>query len=195
MKQLFLFLLLILFCSSSLLVFAQENKEEQAAAQQKWMEYMTPSANHKMMTKSIGEWTTSMQMWAAPGAEPMKSEGNCKSEMILGGRYMQSKYSGTVMGMPFEGISTDGFDNAKKVYVNTWVDNMGTGIMHAEGKFDDATKTIIYNGVMFDPMQNKDLSYRQTMQMVDDNHMVMEMFNTTKDGKEYKSMHIEYVKK
>ena len=195
MKKISLFSALFLFCCSSGWIFAQETKEEQAAAQQKWMEYMTPSTSHKMMAKSVGDWTTSMQMWAAPGAEPMKSEGTCKSEMILGGRYMQSKYSGNVMGMPFEGISTDGFDNAKKVYVNTWVDNMGTGIMHAEGKYDEATKTVIYNGTMFDPMQDKDLTYRQTMQMVDDKHMVMEMFNTNKDGKEYKSLHMDYVKK
>jgi hypothetical protein len=195
MKKLFLFSALFLFCSSSALVFAQETKEEQAVVQQKWMEYMTPSANHKMMAKSVGEWTTKMQMWSAPNTEPMKSEGTCKSEMILGGRYMETKYSGMVMGMPFEGISTDGYDNAKKVYFNSWVDNMGTGMMHAEGKFDEVSKTIIYNGTMFDPMQNKDLSYRQTLQMVDENHMVMEMFNNTKDGKEFKSLHVEYVKK
>jgi len=195
MKKVFLFSVLVLFCSSFTLVFAQETKEEQAAAQQKWMEYMTPSANHKMMANSVGEWTTKMQMWSAPNAEPMKSEGTCKSEMILGGRYMQTKYSGNVMGMPFEGISTDGYDNAKKVYINTWVDNMGTGIMHAEGKYDEATKTVNYVGTMFDPMQNTDVTYRQTMQMVDDKHMVMEMFNITKDNKEYKSLHVEYVKK
>ena len=67
--------------------------------------------------------------------------------------------------------------------------------MHAEGKYDETTSTVIYNGTMFDPMQDKELTYRQTMQMVDDRHMVMEMFNTTKDGKEYKSMHVDYVKK
>jgi hypothetical protein len=195
MKKLFLFSTMFLLCSCSAFVFAQETKEEQAAAQQKWMEYMTPSSNHKMMAKSVGIWTTRMQMWGAPGAESMKSEGTCNAEMILGGRYMQTKYSGNVMGMPFEGISTDGFDNAKKVYVTSWVDNMGTGIMHAEGKYDEATKTIIYNGTMFDPMLDKDLTYRQTMKMVDDKHMVMEMFNTTTDGKEYKSLHVDYVKK
>ena len=195
MKRSGFVILLIIFFSSTLLIFAQENKEEQAAAQQKWMEYMTPSASHKMMEKNVGEWTTSMQMWPAPGAEPQKSEGTCKFEMILGGRYMQTKYSGIVMGMPFEGISTDGYDNAKKVYFNTWVDNMGTGIMHGEGKYDEASKAIVFNGTMFDPMQNKDLTYRQTVQTVDDNHMVMEMFYTTPEGKEYKSMHVDYVRK
>lgn len=195
MKRLFIYSLLALFCTSPILVLAQDNKDEQAAAQQKWMEYMTPSSAHKMMAKNVGEWETTMQMWEAPNSKPTKSEGTCKSEMILGGRYMESKYSGKVMGMPFEGISTDGFDNAKQVYVNTWVDNMGTGIMHSEGKYDEATKTVNYVGTMFDPMQNTDVSYRQTMQTIDDNHMVMEMFNINKDNKEYKSLRVEYVRK
>ncbi|MDR3665752.1 MAG: DUF1579 domain-containing protein [Ignavibacteriaceae bacterium] len=195
MKQLFYFCFLALFFRLSPLVFAQENKEEQAAAQQKWMDYMTPSNTHKMMAKNVGEWTTTMEMWQAPNSVPTKSVGTCKSEMILGGRYMQSKYSGNVMGMPFEGISTDGYDNAKNVYINTWIDNMGTGIMHAEGKYDNGTKTITYVGTMFDPMQNTDVPYRQTMQMVDDNHMIMEMFNIDKNSKEYKSLHVDYVRK
>ena len=127
MKQLILCTLYILFCSTTSYLFAQDNKEEQTAAMQKWMEYMTPSSVHKIMARSVGEWTTSMQMWEGPNVKPSKSEGTCKSEMILGGRYLQSKYSSTVMGMPFEGISTDGYDNGKKVYFNTWVDNMGTG--------------------------------------------------------------------
>jgi hypothetical protein len=195
MRVLNLSMLCVLVFSSSILVFSQENKEEKAAAQEKWMEYMTPSSAHKMMSKTTGEWTTKMQMWPAPGADPMTSEGTCNAEMILGGRYLQTKYSGTVMGMPFEGISTDGYDNAKKVYINSWVDNMGTGIMHSEGKYDESTKIITYNGTMFDPMQGKDAAYRQTMQMIDENHMVMEMFNISPEGKEYKSMHIDYVKK
>lgn len=195
MKQLIYYYLFALIFSVPLMVFAQENKEEQAAARQKWMEYMTPSTVHKMMAKNAGEWKTTMQMWQAPNSEPMTSEGTCKSEMILGGRYLESKYSGIVMGMPFEGISTDGFDNAKNVYVNTWIDNMGTGIMHSEGKYDKSTKTISYVGTMFDPMQNTDVPYRQTVQMVDDNHMIMEMYNINKDNKEYKSLHVDYVRK
>jgi hypothetical protein len=35
--------------------------------------------------------------------------------------------------MPFEGISTLGYDNAKKTFFSTWIDNMGTGMMVMEG--------------------------------------------------------------
>jgi Protein of unknown function (DUF1579) len=46
--------------------------------------------------------------------------------MILGGRYQQSTTKGSFNNMPFEGISLLGYDNAKKVFMNSWVDNMGT---------------------------------------------------------------------
>ncbi len=36
------------------------------------------------------------------------------------------------MGMPFEGMGIDGYDNLAKQYVSTWVDNMGTGIMNID---------------------------------------------------------------
>ena len=51
----------------------------------------------------------------------------------LGGRYVIGKFAGTMMGQPFEGMSTMGYDNAKKMFTSTWVDNMGTGIVHYDG--------------------------------------------------------------
>ena len=49
--------------------------------------------------------------------------------MILGGRYLEQRYEGTMMGQPFSGIGVTGFDNYKKKFVSTWVDSMGTAIM------------------------------------------------------------------
>ncbi len=42
----------------------------------------------------------------------------------------------------FEGMSLMGYDNAKKVFMSSWVDNMGSGIMQMEGTWDPNTKTI-----------------------------------------------------
>jgi len=39
------------------------------------------------------------------------------------------------MGMPFEGMGLDGYDNASKEYISIWIDNMGTGIMYMKGKW------------------------------------------------------------
>jgi len=186
----------VLILSGFISVFAQTSADDQKAAGQKWMAYMTPGAVHEKFAKATGEWDAKMQMWMGPNTEPATATGTVKAEMILGGRYLQMKYTSTFMGMPYEGLSTDGYDNAKKVYFNTWVDNMGTGIMYSEGTYDEGTKTVNYTGKMCDPISGKDMPYRQTVQSLDDNHMIMEMFNPDpKSGKEYKSMHAEYTKK
>ena len=76
-----------------------------------------------------GEWNEEVTMWMAPGAPPTVSKATAKNEMIMGGRYQLSKSTGTMMGMPFEGMSTVGYDNAKKQFTSTWIDNFGTGTM------------------------------------------------------------------
>jgi hypothetical protein len=196
MKIRIVYFMLFVFCTGFVSLFAQDNKEDMAAAQKIMMEYMTPGVYHERLAKSVGDWTAKMQFWTAPNGEPMLAEGSVKAEMILGGRYLQMKYTSSFMGMPYEGISTDGYDNGKKVFFNTWVDNMGTGIMYSVGKYDDQTKQIVYAGNMYDPTLGKEVPYRQIVQMVDDTHMVMEMFYPNpKDGKEFKAMHVDYVKK
>jgi len=98
------------------------------------------------------------------------------------------------MGMDFNGISISGFDNAKKVYVSSWIDNFGTGLMYMEGKYDEASKMIIFKGVVVDPMTGKDKEYKETLKIVDDKTVEMEMF-IVEGGKELKNMEIVYTKK
>ena len=172
--------------------FSQTDK--QAAEQKAWNEYMTPGAVHQMLAKSNGEWNEEMTMWMEPGAEPVKSTATAVNKMILGGRYQQSTHTGTVMGSPFEGIAITGYDNAKKILVSTWIDNMGTGIMYSEGKWNDATKSAEFTGTAIDPVSGKELKIRQIMKTIDDNTEMMEMY-TTRDGKEFKSMEIKMTRK
>ena len=173
---------------------AYSQTDKQAAEQKAWNEYMTPGTVHQMLAKSNGEWNEEMTMWMEAGAEPVKSTATAVNKMILGGRYQQSTHTGTVMGSPFEGIAITGYDNAKKILVSTWIDNMGTGIMYSEGKWNDATKSAEFTGSAIDPVSGKELKIRQVMKTVDDNTEMMEMY-TTRDGKEFKSMEIKMTRK
>ena len=158
------------------------------------MAYSTPGDIHKMLAKSVGTWSATVTMWTQPGAPPMSYAAAATDEMILGGRYLQSRNTGTFMGMPFEGIGITGYDNAKKQFVNSWIDNMGTGIMSMTGTWDDATKSIKFTGSMVDPMSGKDIPVREVLRMVDDNTQIMEMYSTM-GGKDFKNMEIKYTRK
>jgi hypothetical protein len=170
------------------------NAQDQSEMMKVWQDYMTPGDVHKMLAKDVGEWKQTITSWMNPGQPPSKSEGTCVNEMILGGRYLQSKQTSTVMGMPMEGINIIGYDNAKKVFHSYWIDNMSTGIMVGEGPYDESTKTITIKGKYFNPMTKTDSDFREVYKLVDDNHREFELF-MIENGQEMKNLHVDYERK
>ncbi len=168
---------------------------DSAAMMKAWMDFATPGAMHTWMAKTNGTWEAEVSNWMAPDAPPMKSKAINVQSSVLGGRYVIGKFTGTMMGQPFEGMSTMGYDNAKKLFTSTWVDNMGTGIVHMTGTYDEATKTLNLKGHQTDPMTGKDSDMREEMKMIDDNTYNMTMYGTSIDGKEMKFMEGTFKKK
>ena len=162
-----------------------------AAQMKAWQDYMTPGKVQAGLAKSSGEWKTETTMWMDPSAAPQKSEGTCTNTMIMGGRYQQGMFKGTAMGQPFEGLSTIAYDNAKKVFVMTWIDNMGTGLTTLEGPWDNATKSISFSGMEVNPTTGKDMQVREKLTIIDDNHKLMEMFMVTPAGTLVKNMEVK----
>lgn len=173
-----------------LLATTYQAQAQDDAMMKAWQAYMTPGNVHQMIAKDDGAWDEDITMWMAPGAPPTTSKATCENTMIMGGRYQKSLHKGTMMGMPFEGMSILGYDNSKKMFVNSWIDNFGTGMMYLEGTWDDASKSITFKGKCVDPSTGKDMAVRQVLKVVDDNNQVMEMYcNST--GKEMKTMEIK----
>ena len=213
MKNLFIKLLMLVLCFSSC---KKEGKTEiettkavdsiktedsiaekplDSAAQMKaWMDYATPGSPHKMMADETGTWNCDMTFWEEEGGKPEKATSTANIKMILGGRYQEANYQGTMMGQPFEGKSTLAYNNASKEFTTTFIDNMGTGMMIATGKYDDNTKSMELKGEMVNPMNGKKTPYREVYTIVDATTRKMEMYDT-KNGKEYKSMEIIMKKK
>lgn len=170
---------------------------DSATAMKAWMEYSTPGEMHKMLAKSDGIWTGETTMWMESGGKPMMSKSETTNKMMYDGRYQISNHKGNFMGMPFEGMSIVGYDNSKKKFISTWIDNMGTGIMHGEGEWNPSTKSVEFKGKMTDPSRpGKDCDFREVFTFVDDNTQKLEMYGPdSKTGKEYKTMEIKYTRK
>lgn len=191
MKPIIIACILSAFISLS----AKAQMPDSATAMKNWMDYMTPSKEHQMMASWNGTWTGDITMWMAPGAPPTKSTGTTENSMILGGRYQQGIYKGSFNGMPFEGMSTLAFDKAKKVFISTWLDNMGTGVMMLEGPWDDTKKSVTLTGNMMDPMSGKEVKVKEVFTVKDNNNQVMEMYALDATGTEFKTMEIKYKRK
>lgn len=175
--------------SSALAASDTASKPVDTAAMNKaWAMYMTPGDVHQMLAKADGKWDAEISFYYSPDS-PSVNKTICENKMILGGRYQQSTYKGNIDGMPFEGVATLAYDNAKKIYISTWIDNMGTGIMYMEGNYDAATKTMNMKGSGTDVVSGKNIAVREIFKLVDDNTQTMEMYET-KDGKEMKTMSI-----
>ncbi|MGN7812776.1 DUF1579 domain-containing protein [Flavobacterium sp. 22076] len=167
---------------------------DSAAQMKAWQAYATPGNPHKLMADEVGTWNCDMTFWSEANGKPEKAASVAVIRMILGGRYQEADYKGTMMGQPFEGKSTLAYNNASQEYTTTFIDNMGTGMMVAMGKYDEKTKSMELKGEMVNPLNGKKTPYREVYTIVDPTTRKMEMFDV-KNGTEYKSMEIIMKKK
>lgn len=181
--------------SAATSTYTNHSMPDSATMMRNWQEYMTPGEAHKLMASWDGTWTGDITMWMAPGQEPIKSTGTATNKMVLGGRYQISNNTGDFMGMPLEGMSALAYDNIKKVFISTWIDNFGTGIMVLEGPWDSTSKIMNLTGKMVDPGIGKEVDVRETFRVVDENNTIMEMYGNGPNGKEMKTMEIKYKRK
>lgn len=174
---------------------AAPSAAEHDAMMKKWMEVATPAEAHKKLEPMVGTWATKVTMWMDPSAPPEVSEGTSENRMALGGRWLEQRYEGTLMGGPFSGIGYTGYDNYKKQYVGMWMDTASTAAMSTTGKADAAGKSMTFTGSMDDPMTGKVCEMKEVVTIVDGDHHNFEMWQTGPDGKMFKAMEIQYVRK
>jgi hypothetical protein len=179
---------------------AQPNEAEMM---KQMMELSKLNENHKLLASLDGTWNCSVKMWmdGDTSKKPDVSKSTAVRKSIMDGRYVIMDVIGK-MEMPgpdgkkkeitFKGQGTEGYDNVKKKFVGTWMDNMGTGIMMSEGDYDAATKTFTYTGE-FEMMPGMKQKIRETLKLTDKDHMDFEWYED-RGGKEMKTMEINYTK-
>jgi hypothetical protein len=182
----------------------QPTAEDMQKMMTQMMELSKPGENHKLLTDLAGAWTYTIKMWMNPdpNAKPEEYKGTAVRKSMMDGRYSVIDVTGK-MEMPgpdgkkkemtFKGMGIDAYDNVKKKFVSSWIDNMGTGIMMSEGTYDPATKTFTYNaeGEFIPGMKQK---IREVIKIVDKNHHSFEWYED-RGGQEAKTMEIHYTRK
>jgi hypothetical protein len=168
---------------------------DQKAAMAMMEKLATPGEGHKKLDFMVGSWVAKNSMWMAPGQAPMVSEGTSEHKWVLGGRFLEQRYEGTFMNMPFSGIAFTGFDNYKKQYTSTWMDTSGTSTLITTGTFDASGKILTTTGKMDDFTTGKTATVREKMTMVSKDEILFEVFGPGPDGKDYRMMEIRYTRK
>ncbi len=188
-------------CLLALPALAQDKPKEPAApamgaAEMEAMQKaMTPGEPHKHLARYTGDWTFTSKMWMDPSQPAMESSGTMHGETVLGGRFVQTTWKGNMMGMPFEGRATDGYDNVAKQYVSSWMDNMSTGIVYSTGTCDASGNKCSLKGDMMDPMTGQKSYMRSEVTWTDANTFKNEMYGPGPDGKEFRWMEMTVKRK
>jgi len=199
-KPLLMFGVVVL--SAAVLFGMQEKKKapakppmDEKAMMEMMQKYGTPGQGHKKLDFMAGSWTTKNSMWMDPAQPPEVTEGASEHRWILGGRYLEQRFSGNFMNTPFTGLGYTGYDNYKRQYVGTWMDTMGTCMLNMTGNFDKSGKILTMTGKMDDPMLKKEVTLREKMTIINNDEMLFEMFGPGMDGKEYRMMEMRYTRK
>ncbi len=191
---------LILICLVMLAVpaSAEDKKSEKQmdphAMMETYKNLAMPGEPHKQLASLAGSWTTKTKSWMEPGKPPMESTGACEYKVLLDGRYVQQQCTGEMMGQPFTGIGTHGYDNVSKKYVTTWIDSMGTGIFVMDGTASPDGKTITLQGSHPDPFAGV-MQHRAIWTFVDANTQTFELYGEHGHGREMKMLEITYIRK
>ena len=168
------------------------------------MELSKLNENHKLLSSLDGNWNFTIKMWMNPdpNAPPQESQGTATRKTIIGGRYVMMDVTGKMQmpgadgkmkDMQFKGMGLEGYDNVKKKFVASWVDNMGTGIEFSEGTYDPATKSFTYTMEM-EPMPGMKSQVREVIKIADNNHMMLDWYENQGGGQEKKTMEIAYTR-
>ncbi len=172
---------------------------EETAMMEAWTRAATPGPEHARLAALEGDWNMTIRSWTGPGAPPDEATGSCTYRMILGGRYLEQTATGDMGpgmgGMVFHGAGLTGYDNLKRSYVTTWVDNMGTGILYAEGEWDDDTASLVTRTEYLDPMTGTTKKVRLVTRLVSPDRHVFEWHEDGPGGRDVKTMEIEYTRR
>lgn len=159
--------------------------------------------NHKLLASFNGNWNYTVKFWMNPdpNAPPQQSKGTATRKSIMGGRYVAMDVTGKMQipggngkmkDVQFKGMGIEGYDNVKKKFVASWIDNMETGIQLSDGTYDPATKTFTYTSEI-EMMPGMKTPVREEVKVPDNNHMTLEWYEN-RAGQEKKTMEINYTR-
>jgi hypothetical protein len=154
-----------------------------------------PQKEHAWLEQLAGEWESDSQMFVEPGQPPMTAKGGSTARMI-GGFWLVEENKGEIMGMPYTGILTVGYDAEKKAYIGTWIDGMTGYLWTYNGSVDDGGKTLTLNTKGPCPKKPGTLSnFKEVLELKSKDHKVFTSSMQEDDGSWTKMVQINYQRK
>ena len=138
---------------------------------------MMPAEVHQMLERYVGSFDLTMTMWMQPDQEPVKVKIQSTHQMILGGRFLEIKQHGEMMEIPFEAVTTIGYNTSSKKMELITQTNMGTGTLYLSGDFTPTSDVAYLTGKLTDPQTKKGMAVMQRITFNSADQLLIENFD------------------
>jgi hypothetical protein len=177
-------LLLLVF---SLPVAAPQEKRQDRA---EMLKATQPGEHHKQLESLAGSWDVVVKFKYGPGPE-RQSKARCEAKWVLGGRFLQQEYENESGQRVLQFF---GYDNQKKRFFISKMDNMDTGVLYTEGDISEDGKAITLVGNRTDPLSGKTGRLRIVTTLIDPDHYRVEWYQVGEDAKEERVVAMEHAR-
>lgn len=164
--------------------FAQSAKPEASKPEgQAWLKQL------------VGEWEIKFKIYLEPDQPPTVSPGT-DTVRALGDHWIISESKTTMMGRPYNGILSLGYNAEKKRFGGTYIDSFGGTLWVYKGTLNEAADTLTLE-TKGPSMENpeKTARYREVIQIKNANLRTFTSSIEGKDGRWTKIVSIEYRRK
>ncbi len=151
---------------------------------------------HKLLEPFAGRFRAEVLVFMGPG-ESHKSTGTMINSFQVDNLYLHQEYQGDPTPAPypaFVGRGYWGYNFSSKLYEGFWIDNASSMIQTETGSVDATGKIWTMLSEFQSPQDGKTIVKRTVIRLIDQNHHSMESFMTGPDGREFKTMEIQYVR-
>lgn len=122
---------------------AEQVAEMMAAAER----YTQPGPEHRFLELLVGEWDVGARL-AMMGDQAPIDQGTATTKWKVQGRWLESHWRGSIMGMEGNAFHMLGYDRLKMSYVWTAFTDFDTALNHAEGDLTPGKDALIMYGTL-----------------------------------------------
>ncbi|MBN8547039.1 MAG: DUF1579 family protein [Ignavibacteria bacterium] len=116
---------------------------------------------HEKLSLFEGEWDVQIEFFFdTEGEKSLKGTGECRNQIVLGGRFLESRSQNIAFGMSITSIAYLGYDVRLQKYTLYSMDELGNFAINAYGDFKKDEQKFIFEGSSMDYVTREDQMFR-----------------------------------